>query len=233
MANVILKTVIVEDSATQRESLCKLVEKHPDLALIGAYEDGLKAKKALSKNKVDLILLDIEIPILNGFDLVESLKEPPQTIIISSKAEYALRAFDYDSTDYLVKPIDKARFKLAIKKSIHKNKRQIYLKKSPKSIFINTNFQKKKIYLDHIKWIEALGDYIKVVTTDDSFLIHSSLKAMKDKIQDEQFVRIHKSFIVNANKIEKWGSKNVVIGGIDLPMSRYRKEELNKIMVGT
>lgn len=100
-----LKTIIVDDSTMQRMAISKLVSKHPQLNLIAEYSNAIEARNALKNYEIDLIFLDIEMPIINGFDLLEALDNPPQVVLITGKTDYALKAFDYDVTDYLHKPI--------------------------------------------------------------------------------------------------------------------------------
>ena len=116
-----LNTVVVEDSETQRAIITKLAKGHPHLNVLGDYANGILALNAIQKSKVDIILLDVEMPVVNGFDLLDALENPPQIILISDKSDYALKAFDYNNiTDYLQKPIDKTRFMTAIDRAIRK-----------------------------------------------------------------------------------------------------------------
>jgi DNA-binding LytR/AlgR family response regulator len=226
-----LNTIIVEDSATQRKVFTNLVEGHSNLNLLGDFGNGIKALNCIRTNKVDLVLLDVELPIVSGFDLLESLEKPPMIILVSSKADYALKAFDYDILDYLQKPVKKARFKKAIDRALA----QQAVLTSPKDEFdfvlITVNFQKKKVYLNSIKWIQAFGDYIKIVTNEGEFLVLSTMKAFLSRMPDKQFVRIHKSFIVNVSKVDNWSTNKVEVEGTKLPMSRSRKDELEKVLV--
>lgn len=233
MADVILKTVVVEDSPTQRTMISNLVNNHPNLTLLGEYENGIVALNAIRKNKVDLIILDVEMPIVSGFDFLESLEEYPQIVLISGKSDYALKAFEYNITDYLQKPIDKKRFNSAISRVINKHRQIVFRKEEGNFVYVNSNLQKKKIYLNHIKWIEALGDYIKLVTNEGNFLVLSTMKAFLNKLPENKFVRIHKSFIVNIDKVDNWSSTTVQISGTQLPMSRSRKDDFEKSLIAT
>lgn len=231
MSKKVLKTVIVEDSETQRTLLRELVNKHKNLALIGDYHNGIVALNALRNIEADLILLDVEMPIVSGFDMVDSLETPPQIILVSTKEKYALKAFEYSITDYLKKPIAPERFNTAIKRAVNAHNQIEQVNESELFIYVNENLQKKKIYLDKIKWIEALGDYIKIVTIDGNHLLLSTMKAFMLKLPEKHFVRIHKSFIVNVNKIDNWCSTNVVVEGKQLPMSRTRKDDLENSLL--
>ena len=226
-----LNTIIVEDSETQRTIFTKLVKEHSNLNLLGDYSNGILALNSIRKNKVDLILLDIEMPIVSGFDLLESLEEPPMIILISNKADYALKAFDYDIIDYLQKPVEKARFNSAINRALTKQNILTSHKDEEDFVYVSVNLQKKKVHLSSIKWIQAFGDYIKLVTNEGEFLVLSTMKAFLNRIPDNQFVRIHKSFIVNVNKVDNWSTNKVEVDGTKLPMSRSRKDELEKILI--
>lgn len=231
MINKTLNTIIVEDSETQRTVFTKLVKEHSNLNLLGDYGNGILALNSIRKNKVDLILLDIEMPIVSGFDLLESLEEPPMIILISNKADYALKAFDYDIIDYLQKPVEKVRFNTAIDRALTKQNNLTSTKNEEDFVYVTVNLQKKKVYLRSIKWIQAFGDYIKLITNEGNFLVLSTMKAFLNRIPDKQFVRIHKSFIVNVNKVDNWSPNKVEVDGTKLPMSRSRKDELEKILI--
>ena len=227
-----LNTVVVEDSETQRAVITKLAKKHTHLNVLGDYANGILALNAIRKNKVDLILLDIEMPVVNGFDLLDALEEPPQIILISDKSDYALKAFDYNNiTDYLQKPIDKARFAMAIERAIRKQKQLTKHKANQEFITVTTDFQKKRIFLHSILWIEAMGDYINIVTTEGDFMVLSTMKAFLEQIPSTKFIRIHRSFIVNVTKIDNWSSTKVEVSGTKLPMSRSYKEELENRLI--
>ena len=231
MINKTLNTIIVEDSETQRTVFTKLVKEHSNLILLGDYSNGILALNSIRRNKVDLILLDVEMPIVSGFDLLESLEEPPMIILISNKADYALKAFDYDIIDYLQKPVEKARFNTAIDRALTKQINLTSTKAEDDFVYVTVNLQKKKVYLSSIKWIQAFGDYIKLVTNEGDFLVLSTMKAFLYRMPDKQFVRIHKSFIVNVNKVDNWSTNKVEVAGMKLPMSRSRKDELEKILI--
>ncbi|MBT8299580.1 MAG: LytTR family DNA-binding domain-containing protein [Maribacter sp.] len=226
-----LNTIIVEDSEAQRTIFTKLVKGHSNLNFLGAYSSGIPALSSIRQNQVDLVLLDIELPIVSGFDLLESLEVPPMIILISSKADYAMKAFDYDILDYLQKPVKKTRFKKAIDRALAQQHINTSLKDEDDFVDVTVNFQKKKIYLSSIKWIQAFGDYIKIVTNEGDFLILSTMKAFLKRMPDNQFVRIHKSFIVNVSKVDNWSATKVEVEGTKLPMSRSRKEELEEVLV--
>src|SRR5690606_5708635 len=142
--NVItLNCVVVDDSAIQRLSIVKLIENHSSLHLISEYSSALETKNGLNNHKVDLIFLDIEMPVLNGFELLDLLHNKPQIIFVTGKTEYAFKAFDYDTTDYLQKPITKDRFNQAVEKAIEQHKLKLdYTEAEREHIFVKSNLKK-------------------------------------------------------------------------------------------
>ncbi len=226
-----LNCVVVDDSSIQRMIIAKLVNNHPNLHLTGDFSNAIEAKSSMSIHNIDLIFLDIEMPVISGFDFLDGLKTKPQIIFITSKAEYAMKAFDYDATDYLQKPIALDRFNASVKRAI-----DLHILKSETSdeegehIFIKSNLKKLKIFTSKIKWIEAYGDYIKVVTEEDSNLVLSTMKSFEKELPQDKFVRVHKSYIINIDKVERFNSRFAEIGITKIPLSRHKKEDLVKAL---
>ena len=222
-----LKCIVVDDSAIQRLAITKLVEDHPALDLVAEYSSALETKKGLNTHKVDLIFLDIEMPILNGFQLLDVLNNTPEIIFVTGKTEHAFKAFNYDAVAYLKKPLDKGLFNTAVEKAIAQVKlKQNYTEPDEDYIFIKSNLKKRKVYVNDIKWIEALGDYVKVVTQEQSYVVLSTMKAFEKELPEGRFLRIHKSYIVSLEKIDRFNSKNVEVGTIEIPLSRNKKSTL-------
>ena len=234
MDKVLLNCVIVDDSSLQRLSIVRLVQSHPSLNLVAEYNNAIEAKLGLLNNKVDLVFLDIEMPILSGFDLLDDLSVKPQIIFITGKTKYAFKAFDYDAVDYLRKPITKERFLSAVHKAITNFK----LKNEEgfddeDFIFVKSNLKKRKVFLNELKYIEALGDYVKLVTDHESLVVLSTMKSFAALLPADRFLRIHKSYIVNLERIERYNSKNVEIDKEFLPLSRNKKNALVEALSST
>jgi DNA-binding LytR/AlgR family response regulator len=210
----------------QRMAVAQLVNKHPNLALVAQYSNAIEANNGIKNNDIDLIFLDVEMPIINGFDLLESLENPPQVILITGKPDYALKAFDYDVTDYLYKPISSARFEASIKRAVVRHEQSQNVNQEEEYIFVKSNLKKRKVVLNDIKWVEALGDYIKLVTNEGNIVILSTMKSFEKQLPEDKFLRIHKSYIVNLEKVEKFNSKNIEVDGRQVPLSRNKKNEL-------
>ncbi len=222
-----LNCIVVDDSNIQRMTMVKLVNESVLLHLVGHFSNALEAKNCITNRHVDLIFLDVEMPLINGFDFLDGLKEVPQIIFITAKSDYAAKAFDYEATDFLQKPITKERFIRAVKKAIGlhiiRNENQ---NDFGESIVIKSNLKKQKIYFSKIKWIEAYGDYIKINTDDENYLVLSTMKNIEKELPGTRFIRVHKSFIVNLDKIDKFTSKFIEIGIIKIPLSRNKKAEI-------
>ena len=227
MDKPIIKCAIVDDSTLQRLSIVRLIQNHPSLELVAEYNNAIEAKIGLATTDIDLVFLDIEMPILSGFDLLDDLTIKPQIIFVTGKTKYAFKAFDYDAVDYLRKPISKDRFLNAVHKAIN-----IFKLKNDDGfddedfIFVKSNLKKRKVFLNELKYIEALGDYVKLVTENDSLVVLSTMKAFEALLPEDRFLRIHKSYIVNLDKVERYNSKVIELENQQLPLSRNRKAQL-------
>ncbi|SHI99876.1 LytR/AlgR family response regulator transcription factor [Pseudozobellia thermophila] len=229
MSTSILKCVIIDDSKTQRTAVSKLIKDHKNLILIDDYENGIKAQKGLTDKHVDIVFLDIEMPVINGFQFIESLEERPQIILITSKPQYAMQAFDYDVTDYLMKPITSERFNKSIQKALLRSRGAT--DEEEEHIFVNSKLKKVKIFLKDIRWIEGLGDYLKIITDSETYLVLSTMKNFMNQLPAEDFLRIHKSYIVNLNRVERYNSQHVELCGNQIPLSRHKKLELEEALL--
>lgn len=234
MEKFLLKCAVVDDSTLQRLSIVRLIQMHPTLELIGQYKNAVEAKKALLTHDIDLLFLDIEMPILSGFDLLDEITKKPQVIFVTGKTKYAFKAFDYDAVDYLRKPIAKERFYNAVHKAITN-----YKLKNDEGfgdedfIFVKSNLKKRKVFLGELRFVEALGDYVKLVTEHESLVVLSTMKAFQELLPAERFLRIHKSYIVNLDKVQSYNSKQIELQNDKLPLSRNRKADLVEALAAT
>ena len=231
MKNIKLKCILIDDSTVQRRAVAKIIKEHSKLDLINEYDNGLDAKNDLVSNTVDLIFLDIEMPGFNGFEFLDSMEYKSQIILVSASPNYAMKAFDYDVTDYLQKPLDKRRFDVSIRKAIIKYELQNSEKVELGYIYVNSNLKKTKLFLNEILWVEAYGDYVKVVSYEKKTLILSTMKAFAKQLPKDKFLRIHKSYTVNLEKIENFNGSTVEINEQVIPLSRHKKEALIQALV--
>ncbi len=231
-----LNCIIVDDDKLSREVIKTLVEKTEMLNLVGIAKDGMEASNLLNKYKVHIIFLDIEMPVMSGLELVKSLKEPPQIILITSQQEYALEAFEYDVTDYLLKPVNSQRFL----KSVNRAKENIEAAQKANSaspledqtIFIKENSQFSRLDTNKILYVEAYGDYVNIYTTEKKYTVHTTMKNIEQKLDEANFMRIHRSYIVQLSKIDSIDENIVFVNQKMLPIgSSFRDKLIRKLNV--
>ncbi len=226
-----LRSILIDDSSLQRIAISKMIQNHLNLDLVAEFKNGIEAQREIEGLEVDLIFLDIEMPIVNGFEFIEALQNKPQIILITGKPDYALKAFDYDVTDYLLKPITKERFNVSIKKALANDFENNGNDNEGEHIYVSSNLKKVKVLINDINWVEGLGDYIKIVTQDSNVLVLSTMKSFITKLPQDKFLRVHKSYIVNLGKVENFSSVLVEIAGEQIPLSRYKKTELEEALL--
>lgn len=224
-----LKCIVVEDSLIHKLAVCKLIENHPKLELIDSFTHALEAIQKLKHTPVDLVFLDIEMPDFNGFDLIENLITKPQVIFTTSNPAHAVKAFEYEATDFLQKPFTVTRFQAAVDKALKRhssNKPQDFFTDDQPHIFIKSNLVRYKILTADILYLEALGDYVKVFTKNQTYTVLSTMKSFEEQLSNEIFFRVHKSYIINLKKVSKITGSDVIIEQKSIPISRHKKQEL-------
>ena len=195
-----MNCIIIDDDLMSRRIIEEFVNRTDQLHLLSSYENAVDAINAFnSEEDIDLIFLDIEMPEMSGIDFMETLANPPQIIIISSKDKYALDAFNYDVTDYLLKPISYSRFFKAVNKANVRFKNKV----DPKDdeIFIKKNSALVRLKYEDILWVEALENYVIFNTFGEKYTIHFTMKAIEQKLPSNRFTRVHRSYIVNTSSI--------------------------------
>jgi len=224
-----MKCVIIDDNEVARTAVRHCVEKTPFLTLVGTYANPIEALEGLKRNPADLLLLDVEMPEMSGIDFIKTFHDIPQVILITSKREYAAEAFDFNVTDYIVKPVQYPRFLKAVSKAkeIHET-----FKESPESeeLFIKVDSKLVHINLKDIRVIEALADYVHIFVNKERYTVLSTMKAIEDKLPKKDFCRVHRSYIVRLDKIVELDDHTVVIVDRNIPVSRNMKEQLMKAL---
>ena len=227
-----MNCIIIEDDKLSLRIIEEFVNKTADLTLVDTYSNAVDAINLLGKNQnVQLIFLDIELPDMSGMEFLESIKVTPQVVIITSKEKYAVEAFNYEVTDYLVKPIAYARFYKAIDRARKRHQIKNGLDKIGKDeIFIKKNSTLVRLRYDDILWVEALENYVIFNTFDDKYTIHFTMKAIEQKLPSDKFTRIHRSYIVNTGSIEVIEDNSVLIriqdGSKTIPIGKSYKDKL-------
>jgi DNA-binding LytR/AlgR family response regulator len=223
--------IAVDDSEIQLVLLKNYIKKTDYLELKETFNNPVEAYQYLCKNSVDILLLDIDMPNLSGLDLLKMLQNPPRTILITSKSEFALEAFELDVVDYIVKPPEYPRFLKAINKAVQQiDKQKVVATETENELFIKTNGKLVRLEINDILYIEAMSDYVIVHTEDKrSYIVYSTLKQFEDKMSSYgNFYRIHRSYLINLQKIKIIENGQVLIGDKLLPIGNTYKEDFLK-----
>jgi DNA-binding LytR/AlgR family response regulator len=233
-----MNCIIIDDEEMARAIIAQMISVYPEMKLIEEFSNAIQAIKYLNQNQVDVIFLDIHMPDFTGFDFIQTIKNPPKVILITSDKNFAFEAFEYECiVDYLVKPITKDRFE----KSIQKLKSAIETASSPKTsiedklpadtafeFYINIDRRLIKIEFASVNVVEAKGDYIVIKTETKNYIVHSTLKKIEDKLPNDLFLKVHRSFIINTKKIIDIEDNSVLIAKEVVPVSRTNRPELMK-----
>jgi DNA-binding LytR/AlgR family response regulator len=232
-----MNCIIVDDDKLSCKLLEGFVNKSTSLNLLGIFSDSISARNELSKrHDIDLIFLDIKMPEMDGFDFIVSLDYPPNIIIVSSAEEYALKAFDFNVVDYLLKPVSYGRFCKAIDKTIRYFSRKEQVSSGDEEIFIKKGSSLVKLKIKEIIFVEALENYVTLNTKDERFTIHFTMKAIENQLPAGVFIRVHRSFIINKSMIQtiKENSLDLMVGDSlkSIPVGKsFRDSLLNDINV--
>jgi DNA-binding LytR/AlgR family response regulator len=223
-----LQCIIIEDEPIGRKILQDYIRQDSRLQLAGTYRTATEAGSHVPALNPDLLFLDIRMPLLSGIEWLRSLPTPPLVIFTTAFREYAIEAFDLNAVDYLLKPFSFLRFAQAVQKALDRC--------SPAAgttagdLFLRDGVKWLRVGIDQILYIEAMREYVKVVTTEGTHLIHQSMKSMEEQLPADLFLRIHKSYIVAISRIRSVEGREALIGKQRLPISRQlKKEVLEKI----
>lgn len=227
-----MKCLIVDDNKMARMAMKQLVSQVKTLELVAECADAMEAYNHLTTNTIDLLLLDIEMDGMTGLELTKKLgNKSPLIIFTTAKKDYAVEAFELNVADYLVKPVLPARFLQAIERA-----KELAAKKDKKEekvaeqdfVFVKDNGVLKKINVDDIMYLEAMGDYVKVYTGQRFHVLHSTLKSIEEKLPPSKFVRVHRSYIVSLSKIDFIQDGAISIGKASVPIADTYRTVLNK-----
>ncbi len=225
-----LDCIIVDDDSMSLTILEALIEKTDFLNLKAKFVNAIDTAAFLRKHDVDLIFLDVEMPEMSGLELLSTLTKKPQVILTTSNTKYAIDAFDYDVTDYLLKPIENyARFLKAANKALENcrnNEAAILTEAEDQSFYVKVDSLLVKIDFSEILWIEAFGDYVKIFTDKKMFLVYTTLRTVEDKLPSAVFMRVHRSYIIRIDKIENIDQGNLQVKNKIIPVSNTYKPKL-------
>ncbi|MBV6878912.1 LytTR family DNA-binding domain-containing protein [Epilithonimonas ginsengisoli] len=228
-----MKTLIVDDNDIARTTLAHLAKQVPNLTIVNEYSNAIEAYNHLQNNQVDLIFLDIEMPEMTGIELTKNLSGKDIIIIFtSSNKDYALEAFELNIADYILKPVMPARFLQAVSKaqSILESRKEDVEVTKDEFLFVRDSNITRRLKLDDIFYAEALGDYVKFYTREKMFAIHGKMKTAEERLPKDDFIRVHRSFIIAVNKIDTLQDGGIMINGKFIPVADAYRKALNTRM---
>lgn len=229
-----IRCLIIDDEPLSLDILEKYISDIPDLELAGKSLDAFDAIDKLQENEVDLMFLDINMPKLSGINMLKTLKEHPEVIITTAYPEYAVEGFELDVIDYLVKPISFERFLKAIHKAQKKLREQNDIQSQDENSFIMVKSGKKhyKILFSDIKYVESMGDFVKVHTETKTHIVSNTLKNINEELPKSKFIQIHKSYIISLERIEYLEGNQVKIDNNFVPIGlTYKVQLLQKLEI--
>jgi DNA-binding LytR/AlgR family response regulator len=228
-----MNVLIIDDNKMARMTLKQLAEKIDDLSIVAECQSAFEAYNLLLSEPVDLLLLDIEMPGMSGLELTKNLtNKHPIIIFITSKREYAADAFDLNVVDYIIKPVSGTRFIQAIDKArqiLDSLKEEVNFKED-EFIFIRDSNIIRRLKLDNILFAEAMGDYVKLYTLEKFYAIHTTLKAVEERLPVSRFIRVHRSYLVAIDKIDSMEGGALIINRKPVPVADAYRSALNKRM---
>jgi DNA-binding LytR/AlgR family response regulator len=199
-----------------------------DLKLVVVCKDAVEASNVLRKENVDLVFLDVEMPEMTGIELIKSLTHKPEIVLVTSKENYAVEAFEYDVADYIVKPATYERFLKAYDRVKARLTTDNENPVNDDAVFVKVDSQLVKVNTRDILWVEAFGDYVNVFTETNKYIVHSTMKGMENKLPSDSFLRVHRSYIVRVEKIKAIEETIIIIGKKLIPIGDSYRSTLMK-----
>jgi len=242
------KIIIIDDEPLARSIVKEYLQKHTELEVVEECNDGFEGVKAIQQHQPDLVFLDIQMPKINGFEMLELIEQPPPVIFATAFDDYAIKAFEAHAIDYLLKPFNQDRFDKAIRKwseqsarSSEKNTQDLLetasLSPAQNQRIVVKNGSKIKIIPVHdVFYLEAADDYVKIYTKEGYFLKNKTMSHFEQVLDEQQFVRSHRSYIINIQQItridpyEKDGHVAILKSGAQIPVSRSGYSKLKEVL---
>lgn len=239
-----MKAIIIDDEPLARMMIKEYLQTYPHIEVVQECSDGFEGMKAIQQHQPDLIFLDIQMPKINGFEMLELIDNPPQVIFTTAFEEYAIKAFDAHAADYLLKPFSKERFDKAMQKLLQQHTTVVpevvetALQSALQSnrIVVKDNGKIKIIPVTQVHYLEAADDYVKIITAEGHFLKKKTMQYFEDSLPPEEFIRIHRSYIINAQLItridlhEKDSHLALLTTGQRLPVSKAGYAKLKEVL---
>ena len=239
-----MKAIIIDDEPLARMMVKEYLQSYPHISVVEECNDGFEGMKAIQQHQPDLIFLDIQMPKINGFEMLELIDNPPQVIFTTAFEEYAIKAFDAHAADYLLKPFSKERFDKAMQKLTQQraNDTQSVVETALQAtmqsnrIVVKDNGKIKIIPMAKVQWLEAADDYVKIITAEGNFLKKKTMQYFEDSLPPQEFIRVHRSYIINAQLItridphEKDSHLVLLTTGVRLPVSKAGYAKLKEVL---
>lgn len=226
------KCIVIDDEPLALRVIQSHAEKLDSLTIVGSFHNPVEATSFLLNEKTDLMFLDIQMPGMKGTDFLRNLKNPPKTILTTAFREYALESYELDVIDYLLKPISFERFYKAVNKflaltRINSQSELASVTSSVKEyLFLNINKKIYKIYFNEILYIESLRDYITIHTITGKIVVKHTLAAIQEKLPENEFIRVHRSFLIAVSHIRSFNAQSVFLGNTEIPVGKNFQADL-------
>lgn len=236
-----LSCLIVDDEPVARQGMEEYVSQTEYMNLVGVCENVLRASVVMNEQRVDLLLLDIQMPRVSGIEFLKALRHPPMTILTTAYPEYALEGYALDVIDYLVKPITFERFLRATQKACEIHQLRLLGQQSMEAgqtheqvpyFFVKCDNRYEKVLFSEVRYIEALQNYVVIHTHDKKLITYLTLSGIETQLPRDQFIKIHKSFIVSVVAIQAIDGSEVLVGTSRIPISRNLKDEVIARILG-
>ncbi len=228
---MMIRCLVVEDEPLAMEVMVDFIGQVPFLKLEKTCTDAIAAMKILNERKIDLIFLDIHLPKLKGLDFLSAMKNPPMVILTTAYHEFALKSYEYNVLDYLLKPIEFSRFMIAVQKAASQTNKEIFKHEeaTPAELFFTVNKKKARIALHSINYIESQRGNVKIITETNVIETRIAISELEKQLPDS-FLRIHRSYIVSKAKIDFVDAQEIEIRGKRLPIGRSYKKEVHSAL---
>lgn len=242
-----IKTILIDDEPLARSVVAEYLQTYPEIEIVQECNDGFEGVKAITQHKPDLVFLDIQMPKINGFEMLELVEQPPAVIFTTAFDEYAIKAFEAHAIDYLLKPFSKERFDKALQKWLIKYKQtevkltpplpeQIRQPEESNRIVVKEGGNIRIIPVQDIQYIEAYDDYVKIYTTKEMFLKKKTLSFYENTLDIKEFVRVHRSYLIRINHLtrveplEKDTHVALLKSGVRIPLSKTGYARLKTVL---
>lgn len=221
-----MRCLVVDDDDLSRSVVEDLINETEDLQLVDSCKGAMEAYNVLKEKQIDLVFLDVEMPGMSGMELLKSLDVLPQVVLITSHSEYALESYEYNVTDYIMKPVSPARFLKAVEKA--RKNLQNAGEGGAQTIFIKTDSRLVQINPQNINYIEALGNYVIVFTDKGKYTVLGTMKDLESKLPSPDFMRVHRSYIVRLDKIDSIEDNYILMKDKSINIGKVYKDQLIK-----